>query len=79
MGDPGSAGSWLILFPVQMGFRLVSGMGTFRMVVFGIHMSRELGSGIGIPRRLELGSLLVAREWCDALSSISSSSDGPSG
>ena len=47
MGDPGSAGSWLILFPVQMDFRLVSGIGMFRRLVFGIRMSGTLVLGIG--------------------------------
>ena len=60
LGDPSIAGSWLILFPVQMDFRLVSGIGMFRRLVFGIRMSRRLVSGIGIARRLELGSLLLA-------------------
>ena len=61
-GDVPIAGSWLILFPVEMGFRLVSGIGMFRRLVFGICMSRRLVSGIGIARRLELGSLLLARK-----------------
>ena len=61
-GDRPSAGSWLLLFPVEMGFRLVSGIGMFRRFVFGIRMSRRLVSGIGIARRLELESLLWARK-----------------
>ena len=60
-GEPASGRVWLILFPVQMDFRLVSGIGMFRRLVFGIRMSRRLVSGIGIARRLELGSLLLAR------------------
>ena len=51
-GDPASGGSWLILFPVEMGFRLVSGIGTVRMLVSGIGMSRTLVSGIGMCRKL---------------------------
>ena len=62
LGDHGIAGSWLILFPVQMDFRLVSGIGMFRRLVFGICMSRRFFLGIGIARRLELGSLLGARK-----------------
>ena len=61
-GEHASVGSWLILFSVQMDFRLVSGIGTFRRVVFGIRMSRRLVLGIGIARRLALGSLLSGRE-----------------
>ena len=61
-GQHASVGSWLILFSVQMDFRLVSGIGTFRRVVFGIRMSRRLVLDIGIPRRLNLGSLPVARK-----------------
>ena len=61
-GELASAGSWLILFPVEMGFRLVSGIGVFRKLVFGTRMSRRLVSGIGISRRLNLESLLLARK-----------------
>ena len=42
-----------------MGFRLVSGIGTFRILVSGIGMSRRFVSGIGtfrIPGFGELGS-----------------------
>ena len=49
------AGSWLILFPVEMGFRLVWGIGTFCILVSGIGMSRRLVSGIGTIRIPELG------------------------
>ena len=55
-GEPSIAGSWLILFPVEMGFRLVSGKGTFCMLVSGIGMSRRIISGIG---RLRSGDLMV--------------------
>ena len=46
-GDPRSAGSWLILFPKEMGFRIVSSIGMFRTFVSGIGMSRRFVSGIG--------------------------------
>ena len=61
-GDLAIAGSWLILFPVEMGFRLVSGIGMFRRLVFGIRMSRKLVLGIGNARRPELENLLLARK-----------------
>ena len=61
-GDPPIVGSWLILFPVEMGFRLVSGIGMFRRLVSGIGMSRRLVVGIGIARRSELWNLLLARK-----------------
>ena len=41
-----------------MGFRLVSSIGTVRMVVSGIGMSRRLVPGIG---RLRIGELVVYR------------------
>ena len=69
-GDPGSAGSWLILFPVEMGFRLVSGIGTFRILVSGIGMSRRLVSGIGMLRIPELGDLAVLRASYDGLHAL---------
>ena len=53
--DLASAGSWLILLTVEMGFRLVSGIGMFLGLVLGIGMSRRLVSGTGIARRLQLG------------------------
>ena len=62
LGEPGIAGSWLILFPVQMDFRLVSGIGMFRRLVFGICMSRRLVSGIGIARNFLFGRSLLARK-----------------
>ena len=49
-GDPGTAVSWLILFPVEMGFRLVSGIGAFRIIVSGTGNSRRLVSGAGTLR-----------------------------
>ena len=66
-GDPPSVGSWLILFPVEMGFRLVSGIGTFRILVSGIGMSRRFVSGIGMLRIPGLGNLAVLRASCDRL------------
>ena len=60
LGDLYIAGSWLILFPVQMNFRLVSGIGMCRRLVVRIGMSRRLVLDIGIARRLGLGSLLLA-------------------
>ena len=59
-GDRAIAGSWPILFSVEMDFRLVSGIGMFRRLVFGIRMSRRLVSGIGIACTFKLGSLLLA-------------------
>ena len=61
------AGSWLILFPVEMGFRLVSGIGAFYILVSGTGMSRRLVSGIGTLRIPELGGVAVLRESCDRL------------
>ena len=46
-GDLGGARSWLILFPVQMGFRFVSSIGAFRILVSGIGMPRRFVSGAG--------------------------------
>ena len=60
-GEHAIAGSWLILFPVEMGFRLVSGIGTFRILVSGMGMSRRLVSGIGTVRIHELGNLVILR------------------
>ena len=47
-GDHGSGCSWLILFPVEMGFRLVLGLGKSRRVVLGIGVSRRLVVNIGV-------------------------------
>ena len=44
--DPGSASSSLILFPVEMGFRLVVGIDTFLTLVCGIGVSRTIISRI---------------------------------
>ena len=55
-GDRGSCGVWPILFPVEMGFMLVPGIGTFHILVLGIGMSRRLVSGIGKFRFRELGN-----------------------
>ena len=66
-GDLASLGSWLILFPVEMGFRLVAGIGTLRILVSGISMSRGLGSGINMLRIPELGDFAVLRIICDGL------------
>ena len=56
LGDLGIAGSWLILFPVEMGFRFVWGTSKFRMLVSCIGMSRRIISRIG---RLRSGDLVV--------------------
>ena len=45
-----------------MDFRFVSGIGMFRRLVFGTRESCKLASGISIARRLELGSLRLARK-----------------
>ena len=58
-GDHPIAGSWLILFPVEMGFRFVWGIGMFRTLVCGIGMSRRIISGIGRLRSGELVVLLI--------------------
>ena len=47
-GEHAIAGSWLILFPVEMGFRLVLGLGMSRRVVLGIGVSRRLVVNIGV-------------------------------
>ena len=54
--DPASGGSWLILFPVEMVFRLVSGISTVRRLVSSIGMPRRLVLGIG---RLRIGELVI--------------------
>ena len=64
-GEHASAGSWLILFPVEMGFRLVSGIGTFRILVSGTGMSRRLVLGIGTLRIQVLGNLVFLQASCD--------------
>ena len=53
-GDRGSGRLWLILFPVEMGFRFVSGIGTFRILFLGIDMPRRLVSGRGAFKIHEL-------------------------
>ena len=50
--EPGSAGPWPILFPVEVRSRFLLGKDMLRMVVSGICMSRRLVSGIG---RLRIG------------------------
>ena len=47
-GEHASVGSWLIVFPVEMGFRLVSGTGMSRKVVLGIGVSRRLVVNISV-------------------------------
>ena len=58
-GDNASVGSWLILFPVEMGFRLVSGIGTFRILVSSLGMSCGLVAGIGTLRIPGWGNLAI--------------------
>ena len=66
-GEHASVGSWLILFPVEMGFRLVSGTGTFVILVSGIGMSRRVVSGIATFHTPGLGDMVVLRASCDRL------------
>ena len=58
-GEPASVGSWLILFRVEMGFKFVSGIGTFGILVSGIGMPRRLVLAIGAFRIPELVDLAI--------------------
>ena len=61
-GDLPIAGSWLIFFSVDMGFRFVLGIGMFGKLVLGIGMSGRFVSAIGMVRRFNLRSLLFVRK-----------------